>query len=102
MTDKEYWLYLAKIKGLSSGRRKILLEMFGNPKEIFNAEEAELRKLPLLEDYHIDQLINLKRVDYEEEALKLKKAGIDYITVEDTVFPEKLRSIPDAPSFLFV
>lgn len=102
MTDKEYWLYLAKIKGLSSGRRKILLEMFGSPKEIYNAEEAELRKIPLLEDYHIDQLINLKKIDYEEEALKLQKAGIDFITIEDAVFPEKLRSIPDAPSFLFV
>ena len=56
MTEREYWLYLSRVKGMESGRRRILLDMFGTPEEIYKASEAALRSIPLLEDFHIDQI----------------------------------------------
>ena len=101
MKKREYWLYLAGIKGLESGRRAILLNMFGNPEEIFKASESALRNIPLLEDYHIDQLMKKRNIDYEAEAERFDKQGIGFVTIEDKDFPEKLKDIPDAPAFLF-
>ena len=71
MTEKEYWLYLSRVKGMESGRRKILLEMLGTPEEIYKAGEAVLRSIPLLEDFHIDQLLSYRSTDYEKELDKV-------------------------------
>ena len=101
MTKKEYWLYLAKIKGLGSGRRRILLETFGSPEEIYKASAGVLRTLPLLEDYHVEALTEYRNTDYEEEMERIKGQGISFVTIDDKEFPERLKSIPDAPAFLF-
>ena len=101
MTDREYWLYLSRVKGMESGRRKILLEMFGSAENIYEATEQELRNIPLLEDFHIDQLIGFRNTDYAQEFERFKRMGIGFVTVDDADFPEKLREIPDAPPFLF-
>ena len=57
MTGKEYWLYLSRVKGMESGRRRILLDMLGTPEEIYKAGEAMLRSIPLLEDFRIIMLV---------------------------------------------
>ena len=101
MTEKEYWLYLAKIKGLGPGRRRVLLEIFGNPEGIYKAGEITLRKIPLLEDYHIEQILSLRNIDYEKELESFSSMGIRFITSIDKDFPVRLKEIPDAPSFLF-
>ncbi|MCR4992121.1 MAG: DNA-protecting protein DprA [Lachnospiraceae bacterium] len=101
MTGKEYWLYLSRVKGMESGRRKILLEMLGSPEEIYKAGEATLRSIPLLEDFHIGQLLNYRNTDYEKELESFTKAGIGFVTVDEKEYPGRLRDIPDAPPFLF-
>ncbi|MBR6474168.1 MAG: DNA-processing protein DprA [Lachnospiraceae bacterium] len=101
MTEREYWLYLSRVKGMESGRRRILLDMFGTPEEIYKASEAALRSIPLLEDFHIDQLLSYRSTDYEKEMEKFIRAGIGFVTVNEKEYPDRLRNIPDAPPFLF-
>ncbi len=101
MTGKEYWLYLSRVKGMESGRRRILLDMLGTPEEIYKAGEAMLRSIPLLEDFHIGQLLNYRNTDYEKELESFTKAGIGFVTVDEKEYPGRLRDIPDAPPFLF-
>lgn len=101
MTGKEYWLYLSRVKGMESGRRRILLDMLGTPEEIYKAGEAMLRSIPLLEDFHIGQLLKYRNTDYEKELESFTKAGIGFVTVDEKEYPGRLRDIPDAPPFLF-
>ena len=101
MTGKEYWLYLSRVKGMESGRRRILLDMLGTPEEIYKAGEAMLRSIPLLEDFHIGQLLNYRNTDYEKELESFTKAGIGFVTVDEKEYPGRLRDMPDAPPFLF-
>lgn len=101
MTGKEYWLYLSRVKGMESGRRRLLLDMLGTPEEIYKAGEAMLRSIPLLEDFHIGQLLNYRNTDYEKELESFTKAGIGFVTVDEKEYPGRLRDIPDAPPFLF-
>ena len=101
MTGKEYWLYLSRVKGMESGRRRILLDMLGTPEEIYKAGEAMLRSIPLLEDFHIGQLLDYRNTDYEKELESFIKAGIGFVTVDEKEYPGRLRDIPDAPPFLF-
>lgn len=101
MNNKEYWLYLAKVKALESTRRSLLLEIFGSPEEIYKASEGSLRKIRLMEDHHVDQLLLYRKLDFEQEYERIRELGIDFVTVNDKEFPERLKNIPDAPVFLF-
>lgn len=101
MTGKEYWLYLSRVKGMESGRRRLLLDMLGTPEEIYKAGEAMLRSIPLLEDFHIGQLLDYRSTDYEKELESFTKKGIGFVTVDEKEYPGRLRDIPDAPPFLF-
>ena len=101
MTEKEYWLYISKVKGLLSARRKMLLEMLGTPEEVYKAREEVLRNIPLLEDYQVEQLIEYRKIDFASESERFRKLGIRFVTVDDKEFPSRLREIPDAPSLLF-
>ena len=101
MTDKEYWLYISKVKGLLPARRKMLFEMLGTPEEVYKAREDVLRNIPLLEEFQIEQLIDFRKIDFEYESDQFRRKGIKFVTVDDKEFPERLRNIPDAPSFLF-
>ena len=101
MTEKEYWLYISKVKGLLPARRKMLFEMLGTPEEVYKAREDVLRNIPLLEEFQIEQLIDYRKIDFEYESEQFRRKGIKFVTVDDKEFPERLRNIPDAPSFLF-
>lgn len=101
MTDKKYWLYLARIKGLESRRRSLLLNMFGTPEEVFKAPRELLEKVMLLEELQINQLVNSRTIDFDKELEVFENKGIHFVTTEEEGFPDKLRTIPDCPSFLF-
>lgn len=101
MTEKEYWLYISKVKGLLPARRKMLFEMLGTPEEVYKAREDVLRNIPLLEEFQIEQLIDFRKIDFEYESEQFRRKGIKFVTIDDKEFPERLRNIPDAPSFLF-
>ena len=101
MTDKEYWLYFAAIKGLEPARRNLLLETLGSPEEIYKAPEQVLRGIPLLEDHHISRILAERSVDFEKEAERIDELGIHFISSDEKDFPERLTCIPDAPKFLF-
>ena len=75
--------------------------MLGTPEEIYKAGEAMLRSIPLLEDFHIGQLLDYRNTDYEKELESFTKAGIGFVTVDEKEYPGRLRDIPDAPPFLF-
>lgn len=100
-SNRKYWLYLAKIRNMESGRKRFLLDMFGSPEEIFKASEKLLRMCPRLEEQHIAQLIETRNTDFELEMEELEHREIGFITWEDDNYPEKLRYIPDAPCYLF-
>ena len=101
MTEREYWLYLAKIKEIDSRRRRMLLETFGNPEEIYRAEVGTLRKVPLLNDSHVEALLRYRKIDLENEMERMIEKGISFVTFSDREFPERLRDIPDPPVILF-
>ena len=101
MTEKKYWLYLAHVNALESRRRSMLLEIFGSPEEIYRADRSELEKVMLLEETHINQLVNSRSIDFEAELDRMEKMNIKFVSVDDDIFPEKLREIPDCPHYLF-
>ena len=45
LNEKRYWIWFTLIEQLGCIRKKMLLEIYKNPKEIYNKREKELLKI---------------------------------------------------------
>ena len=94
----DYWL--CSIPGVGNRSIERLLELCGSAREIYEAPEDILKQV--LPASKLAELVNLRACwDLETEYNKLKEQGIEFVTIEDDVYPKRLLQIPDAPYGIF-
>ena len=101
--SKLTWLALKMIPNLGNITYKRLLDRFGDPDTVFEAELGDLVKVDGLRVETAKRIINRAwEGEPEEELSALQKGGIRLITMEDPSYPVDLREIYDPPPFLYV
>jgi len=96
------WLSLVRIEGLGPMRCTQLLERFGSPSAAFSATSAELAPLRL-GDAVLDAL--LRGPDHAWALGQVQAAetsGASILCLDDPLYPEALRHIPQPPAILYV
>ena len=58
LESKRYWIWLSLIPNLGIKRKQKLLEIYKDPKEIFNAKEQELIKIEGIGNNIIKNILN--------------------------------------------
>lgn len=102
MDNKFYLLALNMVKGLGPLRIKVLLEYFSSPSDIFEANRAQLMKVPGLGKEIIKRLKEFDFKLVEEEFKLCQENGIEICSIDDPSYPELLKQIPDPPPILYV
>lgn len=100
--EKEYAYWLANVNGI--GRAKIfkLLECFKEYKNIFLSSERELNLCGVLRPKEIRCLLEHKKNwNPKRKYEQLLRENIGFTFYGDTLYPEKLMRIPDAPCCLY-
>ena len=100
MTNITYWLWLATRCGARSGKR--LLEQFGSPEAIWQADRQAFVDIPRLNKNKLDALMEKDLTVAEHIQADCLKQGIQILTLFDEAYPELLRNIPDPPLVLYV
>ena len=109
------WLTLKIIPGISDNLYKGLIEEFGSPEEVLEAEEKDLARVPEIKK-DVVRTIREKRVpassppggrtgadrDVAKELELIKRHKIDIITLNDVSYPPSLKAIYDPPPLLYV
>ncbi|MBZ4645043.1 MAG: processing protein [Petroclostridium sp.] len=102
MEELKYWLWLTSIPGIGSIKISKILQVFQNPKEVWNASKSDLKCVDVLNDQDIAN-ISSKNLDKAEKIFKdISRLRIDVITIRDERYPERLRNIYDPPGILYV
>lgn len=105
----KYWL--GNIGNISSKKILALLNYFGSPKEAFFASVTAMEDMRntcmkngiKITDRDMEKLISSRHMDTLKNNLHyLKNHGIDYITILDQTYPDKLRHIYDPPFLLYL
>ena len=102
MDPLAYWVAFNRVRGIGPARLRALLDAFGTVEEAWNAPAEALR------DAGVDRrsLANLLQarteLDLDRELQRLRSAGVDTLTWEDSRYPERLKSIGDPPPVLYV
>ncbi len=99
--EKQYWYWLAKVEEVGGSARKKLFEVFGSAKEVFAAKESALRRAAISEKAVRALFSPRYREGVFEEFHKLQERHIYFVTKDEAAFPKRLKTIPDAPDFLF-
>ncbi|MBE6932394.1 MAG: DNA-protecting protein DprA [Ruminococcaceae bacterium] len=93
-----YWIWLSTRTGVSKPRRLELLRRFGSVQEIYHAGENMLEDLNEAER---EALSDKGLKDAETILNECYELGIQLLTWQDAQYPERLRTIHDAPVLLY-
>lgn len=101
MSPLKYWVWLTTQPGLTGSCRRALLEHFGSPEEVFYAEPAELARVEGMTAQRV-QALERRSLDSAESILEeCARKDIFLLTLQDALYPQRLRNIYDPPLLLY-
>ena len=101
MAALKYWVWLTTLPGLTNRSKLLLLEHFPSPEDIYYAQPEDL---PPVEGLSSSQaaLLSDKSTDRAEDVLThCAKGDIFLLTMQDALYPDRLRNIYDPPVLLY-
>lgn len=101
MSPLKYWVWLTTQPGLTASCRRALLEHFGSPEEVFYADPAELARVEGMTVQRV-QALERRSLDSAESILEeCARKDIFLLTLQDALYPQRLRNIYDPPLLLY-
>lgn len=101
MSTLQMWLWLATREGVGARTQKELLETFGTPEAIYSADQARLAMAAELRHAQVQALCDHSFAQVEKITQDCQRLGIRILTYADSIYPERLRNIPDPPLVLY-
>ena len=101
MSNLKHWIWLTLRKRLAGQGAVRVLEHFGTPELAHAADEEAYRMVGGLPDTAIRSLMN-KSLDQADVVLgDCERYGIQLLTLQDSLYPERLKAIAQPPMVLY-
>ena len=101
MAALKYWVWLSELAGLNNVSKLLLLQHFGSPEEIYYAGAEEYAQVEGLKKEQ-GELLHQKSLQRAEDILQnCAKDNIFLITLDDALYPNRLKNIYDPPILLY-
>jgi len=102
VSSLKYWIWLSSISGVGPVAASRLLEHFGTPEHIYNADNREYKEVEGIKPSDLTRLAD-KNIGAANSALTACAAiGCRVITLQDSEYPDRLRNIFDPPIVIYV
>ena len=103
LENKKYWIWFSLIKKLGCIQKKKLLEIYKNPKKIYDLKEDDLLKIEGIGEVIAKSIIDSKNQRLIQNHIEyMNKNKINIINFEDEEYPVMLKEIYDFPISLYV
>lgn len=97
----EHWIRLANVQ-LPARRLRLLLEEFGSPEAILDADIDALADVSGIHVATLAKLRDPRHAPTEADLHRFRALGASLLTIQDADYPEALRELDDAPPILFM
>lgn len=102
MEDLLYKIAITRIPLVGAVTARLLISYCGSAQGVFSASKKSLLKIPGIGEAIVREIRNAAPLkEAEEELLLLDRYGITPLFYLDTGYPERLKSLPDAPIILY-
>jgi len=99
--EKVFWVGLNLVKGIGAARFETLMAHFGSPQAAWEAPAQQLRSVGLPSPV-VDALLEVRStVNLEQVWSQIQSKGIKLITLDDEMYPARLRQIDQPPPVLY-
>ena len=101
MANLKYWLWLTERKGLAGQALWNVLEHFGSPERAYFADGEEYRLVPGLSGAAVRSLSDKSMACADKILGDCDRLSIRIMTIQDAIYPERLRAIHQPPAVLY-
>ena len=98
----EYWIWLQKVLGYCNETVSRVISDYGTAENFYHASDSERIVRCRLNKFQAERLHKISRKEVFGVINLCAKCGINILTPEDTLYPERLLSIFDMPAVLYV
>ena len=102
MDDIKYWVWLSSLPGIGARRFKQLVDHFGSPQEVWNANEKQLKSVQGFQKMIPSFLDNNLRNNIDTYMHRVEKLGIKILRMVDEEYPINLKDIYDPPPVMYI
>ncbi len=103
MARLKYWVWLSCIGGVRPLMKYRLTQAMDGPEAVFFAErDALLAAEPRLTEREADKLMDKSLSDADRALARCEEKGISVLTLQDALYPDRLRQLADPPAVLYV
>ena len=101
MSSLKYWVWLSALRGIGAVTAAALLRRFGTPENVFLASAEDYEEVDGVKPKDISQLMR-KDIDSAVKTIDAcAEIGCRVITLQDAIYPDRLRNIYDSPIILY-
>lgn len=101
MSNLKHWIWLTQRKGLAGQNAVRVLEHFGSPEQVHAADEEAYAQVGGLSQVTIQSLMDKSLAQADKVLGDCDRLGIHLITLQDAVYPERLKAIRQPPMVLY-
>lgn len=102
MSELENWIWLSRLRGLRTRTRSALLAQFSDAAEIRRAERKTLERIEEITPEEVEALLSRDDGKVARILRRCEEENVQILTIQDALYPERLRNIPDPPFVLYV
>lgn len=102
MTEHDAWIAFSCCPQIGPMRFRLLVKYFGSARRAWAVKKSEYLEIGFKEEL-AEKLEDFKKIfDLDSYLLRMTKAKIGTISVDDKEYPERLKTLDDAPYILYV
>ena len=103
MDNKSFWIALNMVDGIGSITYQKLITHFGNPEKVFSVPKKELMEVDGIREKTANSIKSFRlEEEIKDELNRIKKTGVNILTINDNEYPSSLKTIYDPPHVLYV
>lgn len=102
MKNLRYWIWFTESIGYCTVKAKQITQLYSSIEDFYSGGESEWRLSGLFSDNEIDRLKKTSLEASDEIISKCSALCYEIITLEDSHYPDCLKSIDDPPAVLYV
>lgn len=98
---RSHWIWLSLLPKLTAAQKLRLIEFFGGPENVYNADARTLRTAGFLTPAMIEVLLDKSMDGVRQVLSECEIHSIGFVTISDSGYPARLRGIADPPLVLY-
>ncbi len=103
LSRSELWYWLCNIEGIGHKKISELLCYFDTVNRIYDATKEELQLLSKLSEADVTRILECRDFNrIKKEYADMERKGYRFISIEDSSYPKKLRTLYDPPYGIYL